>query len=65
MSALLHNLTRAHNKDAIGFTYGRESVGDYKAGSALHHTGKCLLDKYLGTGIYGGSSFIENKHRRQ
>ena len=60
MAALLDNVTILHNQDQICVPDGGKSVSDDKAGSAFHQVIHSFLDLYLGSGINGGGSLIQD-----
>src|SRR5699024_8176228 len=43
---------------------GGETVGDDKAGAALHQVIHSLLDQYFGAGIHAAGSFVQNQDFR-
>ena len=61
MAALLDNVTILHNQDQICIPDGGKSVSDDKAGSAFHQVIHSFLDLYLGSGINGGGSLIQDQ----
>ena len=61
MAALLDNVTILHNQDQICVPDGGKSVSDDKAGSAFHQVIHSFLDLYLGSGINGGGSLIQDQ----
>ena len=65
MVSLLHNISVIHYKDHIRLSDRRQTVSHDKAGSALHHTGKGLLDVHLRSSVNGGRGLIQDQHRRK
>ena len=49
---LLYYITISHDKYAVSFSYGRQSVGHDKAGPTLHQFRKSILNLKLCPGIY-------------
>ena len=50
-----------HN--AVGIFDGGEAVGDDEHGAACHQLIHTILHQFFGTGIDGGSGFVQNHHR--
>ena len=63
MGALLHNLAVPHDQDAVGLADGGKAVRHHKAGVALHHLDKRLLNLHLGAGVDRGGCLVEDQHR--
>ena len=61
MAALFYNVAILHNQDQICVPDGGKSVSDDKAGSAFHQVIHSFLDLYLGSGINGGGSLIQDQ----
>ena len=64
MRAALYDAAVAHDEDAVRAADGGQPVRDDKAGAALHHGGKRLLDADLGTGVNGACRLVEDEHGR-
>ena len=59
MGALLDNVAVPHDEDQIRIADGRKTVGDDKAGAALHQAVHCGLDALLGAGVHAGGGLIQ------
>ena len=62
MITLLNDISVLHHQDQICILDSRKSVGDNKAGSALHQVIHGLLDLHLGSGIYGRCGLIQDQN---
>ena len=65
MCTRFDDLTVVHDEDHIGFADGGKPVRNDKAGSALHHFRKCVLNAHFRSGVNGGRRFVEDQHGRQ
>ena len=64
VGALLDNVAILHKEDEVGVSDSRETVGDDKAGPALHEVIHRLLDAHLGAGVDRARRFVENEDFR-
>ena len=63
--SLLNNVSVLHHQNNVSVTDRGKPVGHNKAGSALHHSRKRVLDFQLRSGINGRCRFVQNQHGRQ
>ena len=64
MVAPLNDLALLQNHNGLCVADSGQAVGDDEYGTALHEAVHALFDQFFGTRINGGSSFIQNQHRR-
>ena len=56
--------SKLHNHDTVGVLDRGQTVGDDKGGTSLHQRAHAGLHQFLGTGIDGGCSLIQNQRGR-
>ena len=64
MAAALDDAALLQDHDAVCVADSGEAVGDDEAGAAVHQAVHAALHQSLGAGVDGGSSLIEDEHRR-
>lgn len=62
MISLLNDISVLHHQDQICILNGRKSVGDNKAGSALHQVIHSLLDLHFCSCINGRCGLIQDQY---
>ena len=64
VAAALDDAALFQHHDAVCIADGGQAVRDDKAGAAIHQAVHAALHQSLGAGVDGGSSLIEDEHRR-
>ena len=63
MAAALDDAALLQNHDTVCIADGRQTVGNDKAGAAIHQAIHAPLDQCLSAGINGGGRLVQNQHR--
>ena len=62
MVTLLRYLPLLKHQDAVRILNSGQTMGDNETGTILHQLVHSLLNLHLRTGVYIGSSFVQNQH---